>query len=531
MNQKQNQLSNSLRNPCFGGRVAFGACALASVASSLTSSAAAAGDDTLLQEQVRLLREQNEKIMAANAALADKVASLEQRVDADNDWLTDARAAEIRSVVNDVLADSSTRDSLAADGATAGWDSSRGFYLASADNNFTLRFRGRIQTRWAMDQRDIGTATAANGSPANTSTENTHGFEMRRVQFMFGGNIIDPSWTYFMQYATARNASNNLTGFLEDAFVEKALGDGYFLRAGQYRPGFMREDLVSSGAQMAVERSDINEVFAAARSQGVMFGWLGEQVKYDVFFGDELRANAAVPTTGAGAAGNVPSGINTAFNADLVDYAFCSRIEFMPYGEWKQFRDLQGFRGEAPGALFGLAAYVQQLTDVAGTSTSPDFIWSATADASLEFGGWALFGYGVIREVTLQDAQAVRGGGTDDSLSQWGALIQAGVFVTDSVEVFTRYEIGNTDTDKYRTNATALEANGECNNMLTTGFTWWPAGVKNRGLKFATDFGYAFCPVVDFASSGADWLPDYTAQNGGTNDGQWVLRSQLQLQF
>ena len=45
MNQKQNQLSTSLRNPNFGGRIAFGACAIASVASSLTSSAAAAGDD------------------------------------------------------------------------------------------------------------------------------------------------------------------------------------------------------------------------------------------------------------------------------------------------------------------------------------------------------------------------------------------------------------------------------------------------------------------------------------------------------
>jgi len=527
MAQRQTVLQKTVFALDAGGGIAFGACALACVA----SAAHAGGDDELLREQIRLLREQNEQIAASNAALAEKLASLEQRVDADDGWLTEARAEEIRAVVADVLADSATRDSLAADAATGGWDSTRGFFLTSADNSFTLRFRGRIQTRWAMDHRDVGSASAAAGSPSNTSLDNTHGFEMRRVQFMFGGNIGDPTWTYFMQFATARNASSGLTSFLEDAFVEKALGEGYFVRAGQYRPGFMREDLVSSGAQMAVERSDTNEVFAAARSQGVMFGWLGEKVKYDVFFGDELRANAATPTTGAGAAGGVPSGINTAFNADPVDYSFCSRIEFMPYGEWRQFRDLQGFRGEAPGALFGLAAYVQQLTDVAGTSSSPDFIWSATADASLEFGGFAIFGYGVVREVTLQDPQAVRGGGTDDSLSQWAALIQAGVFVTDSVEVFTRYELGNTDTDKYRTAATALEANAECNNMLTTGFTWWPAGVKNRGIKFATDFGYAFCPVVDFASSGADWLPDYTAQNGGTSDGQWVLRSQLQLQF
>ena len=38
-------------------------------------------------------------------------------------------------------------------------------------------------------------------------------------------------------------------------------------------------------------------------------------------------------------------------------------------------------------------------------------------------------------EVTLADAQAVRGGGTDDTLEQWGALAQLGVFVADDVEL------------------------------------------------------------------------------------------------
>ncbi|MEY4117595.1 MAG: hypothetical protein RLZZ116_923 [Planctomycetota bacterium] len=527
MDQRQTVLQKPVLAIEVGHGIVFGACALACVA----SAAQGGSDDELLREQIRLLREQNEKIATANAALADKVSQLEQRVDADDDWLTEARVEEIRAVVSDVLADSMLRESLAADPATAGWDSTRGFFLASADNNFTLRFRGRIQTRWAMDQRDIGGATAATGSPANTSPDNTHGFEMRRVQFMFGGNFVDPSWTYFMQYATTRNAVSGLNNFLEDAWVEKALGDGYFVRTGQFRPGFIREDLVSSGAQMSVERSNTNELFTAARSQGVMLGWIGEHFKFDFTFSDELRAIAAAPTTGAGAAGGVAAGINTGFNFDTVDYAFCSRLEFMPYGEWRQFRDLQGYRGEAPGALFGVAAYIQQLTDVPTPTVSPDIVWSVTADASLEYSGFAIFGYGVYRGVTLQQEQAVRGGGTDDSLSQWGALIQAGVFVTDSVEWFTRYEIGNTDTDKYRTSPTALEASAEANNVLTTGFTWWPASVKNRGVKFVTDIGYAFCPVVDFASNGADWLPDYTAQNGATNDGQWVVRSQLQLQF
>lgn len=527
MDQRQTVLQKPAIAVEVGHGIVFGACALACVA----STAQAGGDDDLLREQIRLLREQNEKITAANAALADKVTQLEQRVDADTNWLTEARADEIRAVVNDVLADSMTRDSLANDGANAGWDSTRGFFVASPDNNFTLRVRGRIQFRWAMDQRSIGSGPAATGSPSDNALENTHGFEVRRMQLVLQGTIIDPTWNYFIQYAANRNTQSAPNNFLEDAFIERTLDGGAYLRAGQYRPIFMREENTPSGNLLAVERSNLNELFAPARSQGIMFGWVGESTRFDIFFGDELRAAGSIPTTGAGAAGGIAQGINTAFNSDLVDYAFCARADYKVAGTWQQFRDMQSYRGEDVGILVGIGGYVQQLTAEPAPTTLPDLMWSVTADATFELGGVALLGYGVFREVTLQDAQAVRGGGTDDSLSQWGALIQAGVFVTDSVECFARYEIGNTDTDKFRTSPTALQANAESNNALTVGFNWWPASVKHRGLKLTTDIGYAFCPVVDFASNGADWLPDYTAQNGGTNDGQWVVRSQLQLQF
>ena len=72
--------------------------------------------------EIEKLRTQNEQIVAANAALAAKVDQLEQRVVNDGDWLTEQRSEEIRAIVSDVLSDSSTRDSLAADGAVAGWD-------------------------------------------------------------------------------------------------------------------------------------------------------------------------------------------------------------------------------------------------------------------------------------------------------------------------------------------------------------------------------------------------------------------------
>jgi hypothetical protein len=67
--------------------------------------------------------------------------------------------------------------------------------------------------------------------------------------------------------------------------------------------------------------------------------------------------------------------------------------------------------------------------------------------------------------------------------------------------------------------------------VATVGINWWVAGVKNKQVKWTTDVGYSFDPLVDFAASGADYLPDSTASGATTNDGQWVVRSQLQFMF
>ena len=115
-------------------------------------------------------------------------------------------------------------------------------------------------------------------------------------------------------------------------------------------------------------------------------------------------------------------------------------------------------------------------------------------------------------------------------MNQWGAVIQGGFFVTDDVEPYLRWEIGNSDSNQFRT-GNASNGNYEQLNVATLGANWFPAGVANKNLKITTDLGYAFTPIVDFANSGANWLVDYTPANQDTNDGQWVVRAQFQLLF
>jgi hypothetical protein len=507
--------------------------------------AVAQSDDTgssALLDELRALREQNARIEAANAELAAKVANLEQRVVADGTWLSEQRAAEIRAVVHDVLSDSAARDSLAADGAMAGYDATRGFFLASADGNYSLRIRGNLQYRWTYSSRDIGAGTAASGSPSSTTEEDEWGFEFRRVQFMFGGNMIDTSWTYFLQIQAARAATLGSNLVLNDGYVEKDLGNGFVLRGGQFKSPFLREELVGASQLTAVERSLVNELFTTARAQGLQIEWKDELWRLNAWYGDEQRANASEPfatnssgdpeALNAAAARPVGGSQNSAFTQFPTDYSFTGRLEWKPAGDWRQFRDLASFRGGEFGALFGLAGYAQQLRTVAQSNgASPDVMWSVTGDLSLEFGGASLFVMGVYRGVNLQESQPVRGGGESDTLNQWGALAQVGWFFVDDAQLFASYEIGNTDTDQYRVSPTALRATGEELNLLTVGVVWWPEGVKNPQVKWTTDFGYSFDPLVDFAAGGAGWLPDYTEADGTTRDGQWVVRSQLQFLF
>lgn len=481
--------------------------------------------------EIAELRAQNRAITERNDALATKVARLEEHASEDGSWLTERRAQEIRSIVTDVLADGATRDSLATDGMTAGWDASKGYVLASADGNFSLNIRGDVQFRWDFNRRDIAAATAATGSPAAGSDEDTTGFELRRVRFAFIGSVIDPSWTYDIKLANNRAATSGNSTYVDDAYLQKSLDGGHSIKVGQFKLPFLREDQVSSTGQLAAERSLVNEVFSVSRSQGISFGVVGDALRAEVSYGDAMRANATAPTTGAGAAGGIASGQNTGFNADTTDYAFAGRVEFKPVGEWKQFKDMQSYRGESTGVLFGVAGYIEQAAAVAGTTATPDTVWSATADATVDLGGASILVYGVFRDVTLQAPQAVRGGGTSDSLAQWGAVVQGGVFATDSVELFARYELGDTDTDQFRTAATALEATGEHDSLLTVGANWWPAGPKMKYVKITADVGYAFDPLVDFNGSGAGYLVDYTAAGGTGSDGQWLVRTQLQLMF
>ncbi|MEE8156469.1 MAG: porin, partial [Phycisphaerales bacterium] len=211
----------------------------------------------------------NEIPVSARETIADltaRVADLERvvghlRSGQDEPWLTTRRAAEIRGLVQDVLADADTRSSLLQDGLTAGWD--KGFFLGSADGNFLLKVQGQLQARFVYNTQD-----------KSDDDDDRWGFENRRTKLIFSGIVIDPSWQYRIQTSASRDGG----GFrLQSAFIAKEFGDNWKLRIGQFKPPFMREEWVSSTRQLAAERSLVNEEFNQGRSQGVELAYRADQ--------------------------------------------------------------------------------------------------------------------------------------------------------------------------------------------------------------------------------------------------------------
>jgi len=505
-------------------------------ATSLALAGSALGADTQ-NDTARQLQE----LRAANERLADKVSRLEHAAGMDK-WLTDQRASEIRAIVTDVLADSASRSSLQSDGATAGWSKDQGgFFLASPSGDFKLNIKGQIQTRWAYNHRDT------NGITGTVPQSDTWGFENRRTKLTFAGNVIDPSWTYEIKLVMNRTpasisaggqtfSNGNIVGSVEDIWAQKDLGDGWALRVGQFKTPFLREELVSSSTQLAAERSLVGDVYTTKYAQGLQLevgGKSGDQWHGMFFYGDGMRANASlVPSSATANAGNYAGSFTTTYSQNTTDYAFAGRVEYLGAGTWKAMKDFNSYRGDDTSWMLGLAGMAQGLRPVnqgAPAADSTDSMWGVTADATFNFGGATLFAYGVYRHVQLEGDVAVRGGGTSDHMDQWGAVVQGGYFISSEVELFTRYEMGNTDTDQFRVAEPGVSLDSD--TILTAGLNYFVGGSKN--LKWTTDFGYAFTAIGDFNNSGADWLTDLstTAGNGSTNEGQWVIRSQFQLLF
>ncbi len=440
------------------------------------------------EDDVSALRAELEHIKASNAETQRELA--EMKAANGSAWLTEQRAGEIRSVVQDVLADADTRSSLQDSGLQAGWN--KNFYLASPDGNFSLKFKGQIQVRFTMN---------------NAKEQATEwGFENRRTKLGFKGHVVDPSWKYRIKGAFS-NGSEDF--HLEDAWIVKDFGDGLSLKVGAFKAPWLREELVSSSKQLAVDRSVVNEYFNQDFSKGMQLGYTTEDWRVSAWYGNAIGASGI----------GYKDSDTSSWDNSATRWSVAGRFEYRMDGSWKQFKDFSSFRGEDFGIMFGVSGMAQKFIGAGGNTGDYDsgngvLQYGVTADVTVDFGGASLFGSLVWNRNTGWDGA---GAFTETTTTNpWGATIQGGYFLTDDVEAFARYEYLNFD----------LEGNandGTTYNGFTLGANWF---IARKAVKFTADWSMNLNSFGTHAPSGIGWRED-----NGTETDQWAFRAQMQLLF
>ncbi len=447
------------------------ACAGSSLAAPGSLARSGPGDDR--DTTIDALKKE---IAELRTTVADLKAAQEAAAQSDGErWLNQSRAAEIKALVADAVADADSRASLLQNGMTAGYD--KGFFLRSADGNWSLNVKGQIQLRYTWNNaRDQGTLTPP-------EPDNLYGFEVRRLKITLSGTVVDPSWEY--EVKLANNPSGNM--IIDNAWIQKSFEGNFAIRAGQFKLPFLLEESTADPRQLGIDRSYVNELYKQDYSKAIQGSWAG----------DDFRAWAAYSDGFASR--------NTVWNAATANDV-TGRVEWKAFGEWKQFSDMTSFPGSQNALMLGGAVNWQE--NKYGPKTQR-LGW--TVDASWKSDGWNVFAY-----VTGNSVDPATGASAD----QLGAVIQAGCFLSDTWEIYGRCEWS--DLDGASPTGAALPSSNDLVSMITAGVTWY---IDKLNLKWQNDIGVGFEPVP-LDQNGIGWRQDAVGV-----DGQVVVRSQFQLLF
>ena len=498
--------------------------------------------------------------MSEIAQLKAEVATLKSQN--GDKWLTEERAAEIKSLVKDVLADSETRTSLQGSGATSGYNN--GFFISSADGNFKLNLSLLAQARFTWNYQPgenipngsgsytDGDFTVTGGTNANNGTGDdvsTWAFENRRTQMAFSGNVVDPSWTYMarMNYGSAVDPYTPEAGavVLQDAWVNKDFGNGVGLKVGQFKSPFMAESLRNDGAQLTAERSVVDYYFSGGYTQGIMLNYTQDMFRAMGSYNNGPRSQNGTWSTGS--------------NNSI---SLAGRVEFKAMGSWSQFDTESSLKSDESGLVIGAAIQYYNnrganvdgrytpsvgstiyggpvsLTVVedngvdpatttvynGGITTTGAINW--TVDATFKSGGLNLSAAFVGANGNY-DAYS-NYGDLDDitDYTSYGMVVQGGYRFTDSLEAFGRWEWMNVEYGAATSGSVSSSAT-DVNNILTFGVNVY-AGTN---MKWTTQFGISLSDMgnslIGSDLGGAGWNTDANTSN---NDQMNVI-SQLQIMF
>lgn len=129
----------------------------------------------------------------------------------------------------------------------------KGFFIRGADELFALKLQGRIQVRYSYQ--------AVEGADDDSA------FEIPRARLKASGHAYAKDIEYLLQVDFGKG---NVT--LKDAIIDYRLGGGRtYLRAGQFKRPFSRQQITSSGSLALVDRAITDKAFSGGRDIGLAF--------------------------------------------------------------------------------------------------------------------------------------------------------------------------------------------------------------------------------------------------------------------
>lgn len=294
----------------------------------------------------------------------------------------------------------------------------QGFTVTTGDA-FSVTIRPRIQMRQTLG---LG--------PGDVTSET----QIRTLRLNMGGHVYSPELLYFVQLAFGGNDfEKDSSSPVFDAFVEQAHFRDLRLRVGQFFVPFDRARTVREFALQLVDRQQSVRELSLDRDVGVML-WSPD------LFGAGIAGYHLFVGSGDG---------RNRFGAQASGPIAVARLVLRPLGVFDD--DVEGdlTRRTSPRLAVGVAGAYNWSTNRAQSTLGATFTAGRTnyrhaaADLVFKFRGVSVLGEVLYRGASVESFA----GGTADkpvtehTRSGWGYFAQAGVMLTDHLEVVGRWDV------------------------------------------------------------------------------------------
>jgi len=421
--------------------------ALAAVAVVLASTAGAYADDTA-------------DLAAELKALKTRIAELEAKN--NENWLTEERATQIKSLVQEVIADARTRGNFS-DGVNVGYKPGEGIFIGTTDKRTNISIGGFAQVRYTYAQHNAyngrtisrqidttsGTPGSSDGSTAGRTTTRTRyviddpanasGFDIRRARITVGGNVFSEDITFKLEGDFYGSSTGAFT--VTDAWIGYKFNDLFRIRAGSFKVPFAKTELVSDTSLSFMERPEVLAPFNPSRALGVSL--FGDIVKDTLAY--EINANDGQGTNTLRRVDTVQGDGTVSNNLDN-RMSYYGRLQWAGSGSLRDFRDEADRRDNNSAFIWMLGGAVgmesqnssvrafpspQGSTTVPGLSTNDSAgftnytlngdLYRGTIDWSAKWQGWSFVTAAYFQQVNHNpgtSASLPTGYGTKDSFFQ-----------------------------------------------------------------------------------------------------------------